>query len=190
MSAADVDAAIDAIRKQILADISDELAAGINLYEDTKRMKEHYILVSVDPDEVIIDRSAESGGLGSITGLGELVKLKRLREQAGTDEHINRLVEKLERRVENLESELNRIDDLSANAKSAIEFSEAIADFYRGTNVRAHDDFTQCIRGSPVPGGTDAGDPEHDVSYQDIANRTRAGRLHPRRPRFTRPMVG
>jgi Cdc6-like AAA superfamily ATPase len=175
MSAADVDAAIDAIRKQILADISDELAAGINLYEDTKRMKEHYILVSVDPDEVIIDRSAESGGLGSITGLGELVKLKRLREQAGTDEHINRLVEKLERRVENLESELNRIDDLSANAKSAIEFSEAIADFYRGTNVRAHDDFTQCIRGSPVPGGTDAGDPEHDVSYQHIANRTRAG---------------
>jgi Cdc6-like AAA superfamily ATPase len=175
MSTQDIDAAVDAIRKQILADIADERGANINLYEDTKRMRDHYILVSVDPDEVVIDRSAESGGLGSITGVGELVKKKRLREQAGSDEHINSLIRKLERRVENLESELGRIDDLSATAMSAIEFSEAIADYYRGTNVRAHNEFTQCIRGSPVPGSTDAGDPEHDVSYHHITNRERAG---------------
>ena len=167
--------AVDSIRNQILADIANERAAGINLYEDTKRIREHYILVSVDPGEAVIERSSEAGGLGSIPGIGRLVEMKRLREQEGSEEHTTNLIRKLERRTDDLASELRRIDGLTPTALSAVEFSEVIADYYRGTNVRAHKEFAQAIRGSPVPGEAEAGDPEHDVSYQHITNRDRAG---------------
>ena len=167
--------AVDSIRNQILADIANERAAGINLYEDTKRIREHYILVSVDPGEAVIERSSEAGGLGSIPGIRRLVEMKRLREQEGSEEHTTNLIRKLERRTDDLTSELRRIDGLTPTALSAVEFSEVIADYYRGTNVRAHKEFTQAIRGSPVPGESGAGDPEHDVNYQHITNRDRAG---------------
>ena len=169
------DAAVDAIRKQILADIANERTAGISLYEDTKRIREHYMLVRVDPGEAVIERSSEVGGLGSISGVGRLVEMKRLREQVGSEEHITTLIRKLERRADDLTSELRRIDGLTPTTLSAVEFSEVIADSYRGTNVRAHKEFTQAIRGSPVPGDANAGDPEHDVSYEHITNRDRAG---------------
>jgi hypothetical protein len=166
---------VDAIRQQILADIGNERAAGINLYEDTKRIREHYIIVSVDPGEAVIERSSEAGGLGSIPGLRWFVEKYRLRQQEGSDEHTATLIDKLERRADDLERELRRIDGLTPTTQSATEFSEVIADYYRGTNVRAHEEFTQTIRGSPVSGGEEAGDPEHETSYQHIANRDRAG---------------
>jgi hypothetical protein len=175
VSAEGDEAAVDTIRQQILADIANERAAGINLQADTKRIREHYILVSVDPGEAVIERSSEAGGLGSIPGFGWFVEKYRLWQQSGSDEHVASLIDKLERRADDLERELRRIDGLTPNTLSAVEFSEVIADYYRGVNVRAHDEFTQSIRGSPVPGGEEAGDPEHATSYQHITNRDRAG---------------
>ena len=175
VSAEGEDAAIDAIRQQILADIANERAAGINLYEDTKRIREHYIIVSVDPGEAVIDRSSEAGGLGSVPVFRWFVEKYRLYQRGGSDEHTTTLISKLERRANDLERELRRIDGLTPNTLPSEEFSEVIADYYRGTNVRAHEEFTQTIRGSPVPGGAEAGDPEHEVGYQHITNRDRAG---------------
>jgi len=175
MSAGNDEAAVDSIRKQILADIANERAAGINLYEDTKRIREHYVLVSVAPGEAVIERSSETGGLGSVPGLRWFVEKYRLRQQAGSDEHISTLVDKLERRADDLERELRRVDGLTPNVLPSEEFSEVIADYYRGTNVRAHEEFTQTIRGSPVPSSEEAGDPHHEVGYQHITNRDRAG---------------
>jgi len=166
---------IDAIRRQILADIADERAAGINLHETVKRIRDHYFLVSVDPGEAVVERSSEAGGLGSIPGFGKLVEKKRLREQADSEEHINDLLGTLERRTDDLATELSRVEGITTNQLSAVEFSKAIADYYRGRNVRAHDEFTQTIRGCPVPGEMEAGDPEHETSYQHIVNRDRAG---------------
>lgn len=164
---------IDRVRKQILADVCEERAAVINLHEEVKRVREYYVLVSVDPSEAVIDRSAEEGGLGSIPGVGRLVEEKRLREQADSEEHIDTLIRKLKRRVNTLSSELARVEGISTQPLSAIEFSEQVADYYRSTNVRAHKDFSNCIRVAPVPNETnpgDADDPEHDVSYQHISN--------------------
>lgn len=175
VSAEGEEAAIDAIRQQILADIANERAAGINLYEDTKRIREHYIIVSVDPSEAVIDRSSQAGGLGSVPVFRWFVKKYRLYQQSDSDEHTATLISKLERRADDLERELRRIDGLTPNVLPSEEFSEVIADYYRGTNVRAHEEFTQTIRGSPVPSGEEAGDPEHSVSYQHITNRDRAG---------------
>ena len=174
-SAADEDAAVESIRQQILADIANERAAGINLYEDTKRIREHYILVSVDPSEAVIDRSSEAGGLGSVPVFRWFVEKYRLYKQGDSDQHVATLISKLERRADDLERELRRVDGLTPNTLPSEEFSEVIADYYRGVNVRAHEEFTQAIRGSPVPGKEEATDPEHDVSYQHIANRDRAG---------------
>ena len=175
MSAGSEEAVTKAIRKQILADIADERAAGINLDENTNRMREHYLLVSIDPGEAVIDHSSETGGLGSITGFGWFVEKYRLWKHEGSSAHAATLIRKLERRADQLKTQLNRIDGLTPTTLPAEEFSEVIADYYRGVNVRAHDEFSQTIRGSPVPGGEEAGDPEHDVGYQHIANRDRAG---------------
>ncbi|WP_049997081.1 hypothetical protein [Halococcus sediminicola] len=175
VSAEGEEAAIDAIRRQILADIASERAAGINLYEDTKRIREHYIIVSVDPSEAVIDRSSQAGGLGSVPGFRWFVEKYRLYKQSDSDEHTATLINKLERRADDLERELRRIDGLTPNVLPSEEFSEIVADYYRGTNVRAHEEFTQTIRGSPVPGSEEAGDPEHDVDYQHITSRDRAG---------------
>jgi hypothetical protein len=175
MSAGSEEAATQAVRKQILADIADERAAGINIDEKTNRIQEHYLVVSIDPGEAVIDHSSETGGLGSITGFGWFVEKYRLWKHEGSDAHAATLIRKLERRADQLETQLNRIDGLTPNTLPAEEFSEVIADYYRGTNVHAHDEFTDAIRGSPVPGSADASDPEHDVGYQHIANRDRAG---------------
>jgi hypothetical protein len=175
VSAEGEEATVDAIRRQILADIANERAAGINLYEDTKRIREHYIIVSVDPGEAVIDRSSQAGGLGSVPVFRWFVKKYRLYQQEGSDEHTATLIGKLERRADDLERELRRIDGLTPNVLPSEEFSEVVADYYRGTNVRAHEEFTQTIRGSPVPGDEEAGDPVHDVGYQHITNRDRAG---------------
>jgi hypothetical protein len=175
MSAGGEQATIDAIRKQILADIADERAAGINLREDVKRVQDHYMLVSVEPGEAVVDHSAEAGGLASVPGLGWLIEKYRVRKQAGSDEHVSALVRKLERRADDIERELSHIDGLTPQTLSSGVFSEVIADYYRGVNVRAHDEFTDAIRGSPVPDGEAAGDPEHETSYSHITNRDRAG---------------
>ena len=175
VSVAGEESTVDAVRQQILADIANERAAGINLAEDTKRIREHYVLVSVDPGEAVIDRSSESGGLGSVPGFRWFVEKYRLHQQSGSEEHVAALIDKLETRADDLERELNRIDGLTPSTLSSVEFSEVIADYYRGTNVRAHDEFAETIRGSPVPDSEEADDPEHDVNYQHITNRDRAG---------------
>jgi hypothetical protein len=175
MSTGGEEAMTKAVRKQILADIADERAASINLNEKTNRIQEHYLVVSIEPGEAVIDQSSEIGGLGSITGFGWFVEKYRLWKHEGSDAHAATLIRKLERRADQFETQLNRIDGLTPNTLPAEEFSEVIADYYRGTNVRAHDEFTQAIRGSPVSGSEEAGDPEHDVGYQHIANRDRAG---------------
>lgn len=155
---------VEAIRKQILADVAAERAAGINLYEKTKHVREFYLLVSVDAGEVVLDRSAEEGGLGSIPGVGWLVEKNRLRKQADSAEHVDAMLRKLTRRVDTLSTELQRIDGLTTIPLSAMEFSEHVADYYRPTNVQAYDEFESCIRGAPVPvddeGETAASDDE------------------------------
>ncbi len=169
----DLSSEIDRVRKQILADVCEERAAVINLHEEVKRVREYYVLVSVDPGEAVIERSSEEGGLGTIPGVGSLIEKKRLREQADSEEHVDTLIRKLQRRVDTLSNELARVEGISTQSLSAVEFSEQVADYYRSTNVRAYKDFTNCIRGTPVPNETedgDAGDPEHDVSYQHISN--------------------
>lgn len=167
---------IDAIRKQILADIADERGMAINIREDTKRVREHYFVISAAPGEAVIDKSSETGGLGTVPIFRWFVKQWRLYQQRGSDEHISMLIEKVEDRADDLESELAPIEGLTPTVLPSEEFSEVLADYYRATNVRAHDEFTDSIRGSPVPGTEqDAGDPEHDTGYQHITNRDRAG---------------
>jgi hypothetical protein len=175
MNADGEEAMSKAVRRQILADIADERAAGINLNEKTNRMREHYLLVSVKPDEVVTDRSGEAGGLGTVPVFGWFVRKYRLWMQSDSEAHAATLIRKVERRAANLETQLNRIEGLTPTTLPADEFSEVIADYYRGTNVRAHEEFTDAIRGSPVPDSDEAADPAHNVGYQHIANRDRAG---------------
>jgi hypothetical protein len=166
---------VDAIRKQILADIANERAAAINIREETKRVREHYFVVSVAPGEAVIDKSSETGGLGSVPIFRWFVEQWRLRQQRGSEEHISTLIDKVEDRADDIESELAPIEGLTPTLMPSDEFSEVLADYYRATNVRAHDEFTDAIRGSPVPGSEDAGDPDHETDYRHITNRDRAG---------------
>jgi hypothetical protein len=165
---------VEAIRKQILADVAAERAAGINLYEKTKHIREFYLLVSVDAGEVVLDRSAEEGGVGSIPGVGWLVEKKRLREQGDSDEHVDAMLRKLSRRVSTLSTELQRIEGLTTIPLSAMEFSEQVADYYRPTNVQAYDDFGSCIRGAPVPvdDEVEADESDSEGSSGHITNNT------------------
>lgn len=164
-----------AVRAQIRADIADERAANIDLREEVRRMRDFYMVVALKPSEVVIERSSEVGGVGSIPGFGKLVEMKRLNDAKGTDEHIAMMVSELRDRVDTLARQLNNVDGLTAVPQSSVEFSEVLADHYQGTNVYGYDDFTQCIRGSPSPEmvGTNIGDPEHEVVHQHLTNRRR-----------------
>lgn len=115
-----------AVRAQILADIAAERAANIDLREEVKRVRDFYMVVSLKPSEVVIERSSEVGGVGSIPGFGKLVEMKRLHDAKGSDEHVAMMVSELRDRVDTLAQQLNNVDGLTALPQSSVEFSEGL----------------------------------------------------------------
>lgn len=148
------------------ADIWEERAAVVDLYQQTTLTREYYMLVKVTPSEGVVETSDEDGGLASVPGLGKLITKKELRERSGSAELTNELLDKLQRRVKELETALGQIEGLSAYRVSSYELAKVAADYYRTTDIWARSDFKDLLRGAPTPG--DLEDPEHELDYSHV----------------------
>lgn len=154
--------------EQLRADIWEERAAVVDLYQQTTLSREYYMLAKVRPDEGVLDTTSGEGGLGNVPGLGQLIEKKELREQAGSADLTNQLLDTLRRRVEELATVLGQIEGLSVHPVSSFDLAQVAADYYRADDVGARDDWTDALRGAPTPGTLE--DPEHEMTYQHVTN--------------------
>ncbi|WP_231188287.1 hypothetical protein [Haladaptatus sp. DYF46] len=152
--------------EQVRADVWEERAAVVDLYQQTTLSREYYMLAKVRPGEGVLDTTSEEGGLGNVPGLGELIEKKELHERAGSADLTNQLLDTLRRRVEELATALGQIEGLSAHPVGSFDLAQVAADYYRADNVGARDEWTTALRGAPTPGTLE--DPEHEMTYQHV----------------------
>lgn len=154
------------LRTAALSDIARERVGIIGLLEDTTKTCEHYFLVAVSPEEGVVDVNSDDGGLAGVPGIGYLITQKKLREQRGSPEHIDELLEKLDSRVKEVASKVRTLDGVKAYPLSSGEFSRVVADYYRGDDVYKFDNFSNIVHGSPTP--ENATHPEHEEGYDHL----------------------
>lgn len=160
--AADADGVPD-LGTAVLADICEERAGVINLYDQTTFSREHYLVVTVEPDAAA-DMGAEDGGLASVPGIGRLFTRTQTRQH--TDAERTRILEgKLEQRVNRLARSLRGLDDIKAYPLQSGEASKVIADYYWGVDAYSQADFAALVRGAPLPADEDSGDPEYALDH-------------------------
>jgi hypothetical protein len=151
---------------ETLADIAEERAATVNIYNETTLIREHYVIVKVDPTEAAKTTSSDRGGIESVPYFGDYITQRRLQKQRDSAEHTETMLDLLRQRLDSLANKLGTLDDISTTRLSSVTYSQVIADYYQTANVYANADFGALIRESPVPGEYE--DPEHDVSHEHV----------------------
>lgn len=159
----------DELRERVLADVAGERAAVIGLLQDTTMRREHYFVVAVEPEEAVSPVSSDGGGLANVPGVGQIIEWRELQKQRGSPEHTRELLDKLERRVEDVATSVQSLEDITATPLSSTEFAKILANYYRTDDVYAFDDFSQVVRETPVPELEDTDeDPAPDLSYDHL----------------------
>ena len=149
---------------ETLADITEERAAVVNIYNETTLVREHYVIVRVDPLDAAKTTSNDRGGIESVPVIGEVVAQRRLQDQLDSQEHTDTMLDLLRQRMNSLANKLTTLDDIKATPLSSVEYARVVADYYRTANVYANGDFNSLVRESPVPGAYE--DPEYDISHE------------------------
>lgn len=154
---------------QILADICEERAQTVDILQETTMTREFYIIVAVEPEEAVVALDDDEG-LTSIPTIGEIITQRRLAEQRGSDEHLRDLLDTLDSRVNSMAQAIRTIDGITTQPITSVEYSQVIADYYRGEDIHSYADFTALIRETPVPAldAEDGPDPEYTVSYDHL----------------------
>jgi hypothetical protein len=165
---------------ETLADIAEERAATVNIYNETTLVREHYVIVKVDPTEAAKTISDDRGGIESIPYFGDILTQRRLNKQRDSAEHAQTMLDLLRQRVDSLANKLGTLDGISTSRLSSVTYSQVIADYYQTANVYANGDFGALIRESPIPGEHE--DPEHDVSHEHVRGTGAASRSGWSRP--------
>jgi hypothetical protein len=159
---------------ETLADIAEERAAAVNIYNETTLVREHYVVVKVDPSEAAKTISDDRGGIESVPYFGDYITQRRLKKQRDSAEHTETMLDLLRQRIDSLANKLGTLDDISTARLSSVAYSQVIADYYQTANVYANADFGALIRESPVPGEYE--DPEHDISHEHVRGTGAASR--------------
>jgi len=149
---------------ETLADITEERAAVVNIYNETTLVREHYVIVRVNALDAAKTTSDDRGGIESVPILGDIVSERRLQKQLESEEHTDTMLDLLRQRMDSLANKLTTLDDIKATPLSSVNYAQVIADYYRTANVYANDDFNSLVRESPLPGEYE--DPEHDVEHE------------------------
>lgn len=169
-----------ALAAETLADIAEERAAVVNIYNETTLVREHYVIVKVDPAEAAKTTSSDRGGLAGLPYFGEAVTQHRLKKQRDSAEHTQTMLDLLRQRVDSLANKLSTLDGISTTRLSSVVYSQVVADYYQTANVYANAEFSALIRESPIPGEHE--DPEHDVSHEHVRGTGAASRSGWSRP--------
>ena len=152
----------------VLADICEERAETVGLLQETTLSREYYVIVEVKPEEAVVSIDDDEG-LASLPKIGEFVKQRRLAEQEGSGEHLRDLLSTLTGRMHDLAQSLRSLEAIKTHPISSSEFSQVLADYYRGEDVHSYADFTSLIREAPVPAVEEEGDDsEYGVSYDHL----------------------
>ena len=173
-------AAQSATAAQTLADIAEERAAVVNIYNETTLVREHYVIVRVDALDAARTTSSDQGGLAGVPIIGDTLSQRRLQDQLDSDEHTDTMLDLVRQRVNSLASKLSTLEDIQASPLSSVSYAQVLADYYRTANVYANRDFKSLVREAPVPGEYD--DPEYDVDHSTIRGTGAASRSGWSRP--------
>ncbi|WP_245998674.1 VirB4 family type IV secretion system protein [Halalkalicoccus subterraneus] len=134
------------------ADLADERQGVIDLYDVTTLKRNYYVTIKIEPADVVTeDNVEEGGGMANVPLLGRLWKHKELRDLRQEGDHTQVMVERLENKLETLESDLRTIEDISTRILSSTELSQVFADHYQAANAYANADFGDVVRLSPKP---------------------------------------
>lgn len=152
----------------VAADLADERQDVIDMYDVTTLKREYYVIVKVEPSDVVTEKNIqEGGGIENVPLLGRLWRRKRLRDIQQEGDHTKVLVDRLESKLDTLASELRTIEDISTHTLSSTEFSQVFADHYKAANVYANADFRSMVRLSPKP-ESDDGTAMYGVSHDHL----------------------
>lgn len=157
----------DSWQEVLEADLAEEAASVLNLYDETTSSTKHYLVIEVSELEVARTLSDDDGGLANLPGqAGELVKEYRARNLR-KDRSMERLMVRiLNRRIDRLVKFIDDIEGVRAQPLSSTELSQVIAAHYRGSGVFERPGFKSLVRQSPSPRRSSSGDPEHELSEE------------------------
>jgi hypothetical protein len=147
-------AAQSAMAAQTLADIAEERAAVVNVYNETTLVREHYVIVRVDALDAARTTSSDQGGLAGVPIIGDTLSQRRLQDQLDSDEHTDTMLDLVRQRVNSLASKLSTLEDIQASPLSSVSYAQVLADYYRTANVYANRDFKSLVREAPFPAST------------------------------------
>ncbi|MFC6906995.1 VirB4 family type IV secretion system protein [Halalkalicoccus tibetensis] len=177
------------------ADLADERKGVIDLYDVTTLKRNYYVTVKIEPADVVTEDNVEAGGgMANVPLLGRLWKHKELRDLRQEGDHTQVMVERLENKLETLESDLRTIEDISTRILSSTELSQVFADHYQAANAYANADFADVVRLSPKPTsseGTAMYGVDHD-HLQDLPSSPlgeSSGMVEPEAPSNASPMA-
>ncbi len=152
------------------ADLADERQGVIDLYDVTTLKRNYYVTVKIEPADVVTEDNVEAGGgMANVPLLGRLWKHKELRDLRQEGDHTQVMVERLENKLETLESDLRTIEDISTRILSSTELSQVFADHYQAANAYANTDFGDVVRLSPKPTSSE-GTAMYGVDHDHLQN--------------------
>ncbi|MFC7133289.1 MULTISPECIES: hypothetical protein [Salinibaculum] len=113
-------------------------------------IRDHYVIVSVTPEEVQFTRESHAQKLARLPVVGLFIQVWFGPERE--DEH-NAMFEALDERLRRVQRGLRGIDGCNAHRVEATDATALIAEFWSGDDF-AHDDLSRVLRTRPLVGGT------------------------------------
>jgi hypothetical protein len=165
----------DAAGSDVLADIADERAKNVNLYEQTTLSRTHYVGVSVSELDTTAQFTEDRGGLATVPVLGSMKKKREASAQKDDDAHARAMCDKLTQRVDRMAKAIRGMEGVKATALSSTRATQVIADHYGREDAFAYDDYASLVRQAPLVYGEDD-DPEYPISHEHSALDSPGGR--------------
>lgn len=110
------------------------------------RTREHYLIVKVQPWEMVEELEASEGFFGSLANapfFGDRVRQRRLRKQLNDREAFrDQMLARLDRRVDRVSDAIARVEGVSTTPISATQYTQALMDYYGAEDAFALDEST------------------------------------------------
>ncbi|NKE37753.1 conjugal transfer protein, partial [Natronococcus sp. JC468] len=164
--------------KQVLADLCEERADVVSLYDLSTYTVDPYLIVEVKPEDVVSEDDVE-GGLASVPVIGRIYSHLKVRELKREGEHTPQMIDLLEDRLDTVADAIRRLEDVSGHPIPSSELSQVAADHYQAANAYAHESYSSLVRQTPIPTpdtsnsvhGVETGetsDPEYNLTYSHL----------------------
>lgn len=155
----------EAAGSDVLADIADERARNVELYEQTTLSRTHYVGVSVSELDTTAEFVEDRGGLATVPVVGSMKRKREANAQKDDDAHARAMCDKLTSRVDRMTKAIRGMDGVKAAPLSSVRATQVIADHYGREDAFAYDDYASLIRQAPLVYGKED-DPEYPITHE------------------------